>query len=173
MSAATSQGAACSGCQAGRYTSAVGATACLSCGKGTFISMLGVSVCSQCQQGAFASSIGASSCIACQPGTTNAGPGASNCTVCPNTLAAQAYFTVQCVLLCNVGYYVAGAVCSRCSDSSSCGAGLYRPNCTGGLNNDQTCSGQCTTCLPGAFSPARLETIRAQDARGAAAWGTS
>ena len=82
-------------------------------------------------------------CATCSPGFYSASISSSVCTTCAQPLASNAFFSSNCNWLCNVGYYVAGSACSRCSDSSACLAGQYRPNCTDGLTDAQTCSGVC------------------------------
>ena len=84
-----------------------------------------------------------SACSTCPAGMYAASISSSVCSACTQQLPANSYFSVGCTWMCNVGYYAVGSGCSRCSDSSACSAGQYRPNCTDGLTNAQTCSGVC------------------------------
>jgi hypothetical protein len=86
----------------------------------------------------------ASPCSTCLPGAYSLGISVSTCVACA-AAPANAYFPAPgCGWLCNVGFF-RNPTCTRCLDSSRCGAGQYRPNCTGGLLNDQGCTGSCTT----------------------------
>ena len=84
-------------------------------------------VCATCVPGTYSTSISSSVCTSCQPAPSNG------------------FYVSNCTYHCNAGYYVVqGAGCALCSDSSLCSAGQYRPQCTNGVTNDQTCNGQCS-----------------------------
>ena len=147
---ASSQAQACPNtCSTGTYTSALGATSsalgCIACPKGTFATNIGISVCTLCPaNGVYSSIQGATQCAQCGAGTTTLVTGASMCSACSPGAPGNGHFVSLCSWLCNAGYYVTGSTCSPCSNSAACGAGQYRPLCTNGQYDNQTCSGYCT-----------------------------
>ena len=82
-------------------------------------------------------------CSTCPGGTYAKNISTSVCSTCTQQPPANGVFSVGCSWLCNAGYYVMSSACARCSDSSACTAGQFRPNCTDGLTDAQTCSGVC------------------------------
>ena len=84
-------------------------------------------------------------CSGCAPGTYSPAINVPGCLACPGALPSNAVYPWSgCAWICNAGYYVAGAGCGTCSDSSGCAAGQFRPLCTNGITNNQTCSGTCS-----------------------------
>jgi len=127
----------CTGCVAGQYQVATGASTCLVCNSGTYKSAIGAGTCTpcdvgtisvassasctQCVAGQYQPSTGSSTCSACSGGKYSAA-GASGCTGCqPGTTGVQA----------------GGASCTPCA------AGTYS-SASGSLT--------CITCLADTFS---------------------
>ena len=140
-------------CAAGTFSSAAQSYACSSCTAGTYMDSTGASACLPCTLGNYCPAA-CSLPQACNPGTTTVAVGASICTTC-SALTVNAQFTTLCSWKCNVGYYIpaqASSTCAACSGSSACNAGYYRPLCTNGLADSETCSGQCINKPAQSFS---------------------
>jgi len=129
----------CTNCDAGKYSSTVGATSiatCLTCGAGTK-SSAGSSSCTTCDSGQY-SAAGSSSCTNCGPGKASSA-GSGSC------------------ITCDAGQYSPGV-----SGSDLCGmcpAGTYSlvgsgscTDCVAGKYSSNQGSGSCSTCLAGQFS---------------------
>ena len=85
-------------------------------------------------------------CKACDAGWYSLGIHLSACAACAPPPANGYYFASECdSWKCNVGFYRSKAnVCERCRDSSLCAPGQFRPLCTDGLEDTQTCDHACT-----------------------------
>jgi len=85
-------------------------------------------------------------CKACDTGLYSLGINVSTCAACATPPANGYYFASECdSWKCNVGFYRSKAnVCERCRNSSLCAPGQFRPLCTDGLGDTQTCDHACT-----------------------------
>lgn len=90
--------------------------------------------------------VSAPMCKACDTGWYSLGIHLSACAACAPPPANGYYFASECdSWKCNVGFYRSKAnVCERCRDSSLCAPGQFRPLCTDGLEDTQTCDHACT-----------------------------
>jgi len=79
--------AACTGCDAGKYSNETGMTvqsACLACPVGKYQNETGASSCLICRAGTYSSSASASACRVCDVRTYQDAAGASACNSCPH-----------------------------------------------------------------------------------------
>jgi hypothetical protein len=114
------------------------------CALGSFAGSMGLSQCTLCAAGSFGGSTGLSVCTLCAAGVTSLA-GSSVCDISATGAPLNAHYTTGSNWVCNIGYYkTSSTTCSKCLDSSACPLGTYRPPCTDGLTNTQTCSGSCT-----------------------------
>ena len=134
----------CSNCLAGKF-SAASASVCSDCEGGKFSAAQSSSSCDVCPANMF-SLASSTACTLCHPGTASSS-GVSVCSACPNTPPANARFTRLCEWRCNVGYYNATpSACTLCTSNVSCAAGLFRAQCTDGIQNSPgNCTSVCTT----------------------------
>ena len=139
---------ACLSCNPGSYASASASQGCMQCTAGSFSGVRGQSACVLCPVGTYSAYSNSTFCQSCANGYNSATQGGSVCTVCPSgSLPSNAQYISCCSWRCNVGYYnLTSSGCSPCTDSSACSPGYFRPPCTDGVSNTQTCSG---LCVPG------------------------
>jgi hypothetical protein len=132
----------CTLCDAGTFSTSVGAAAkssCQSCAPGSFGSSQGQTSCQPCPPGLFNPVQGQTACRPCPGGSFSSSPGASaSCSSCP----AGSYCPPGCSLplTCPPG--------SECRPNSA----LPQP-CANGTFADAWGKELCTSCPPGSFCP--------------------
>jgi hypothetical protein len=136
---------ACTNCEAGKFSAAVGAGACNNCGAGKFSAAVGASLastCAECGAGKYSAGPVSTVCTDCAAGKYSAGPASTVCTNCEAGKFSAA---------------VGSTIASTCAD---CGAGKYSAatastvctNCTAGTYSVTTGALVCTNCAAGKFS---------------------
>ena len=127
-------------CDAGKYSTALGATT--------------EDVCQECEAGTFSGNDGSTECSPCPQGTYQGGTGATQCTECPansyvetDSLVQDEYIDVQ-DCQCLRGYYFdadfTGSECQPCPPGFACNNNVQTP-CSG---NTYSTGGafECTAC---------------------------
>ena len=130
---ATSDGAACTACDADTYKSDTGVGQCSACPAGTN-SAGGSRALIDCKCSAgYSGSFDGAACTACDAGTYKVAPGAGHCSACPAGTSSSGGGTQLVDCKCLAGYTAA-------SDGVACSA------CKAGTHKDSAGAGGCVEC---------------------------
>lgn len=134
--ATSGHGGQCLQCEAGRFSSARGATACSSCAPGFYSNQAGATECAACAVGSEAPERQSTQCAACRAGSYADVPGMSSCSRCtPGSFQASAR----------------GTLCRDCSEGVLVGGTTQFFGAAG--PSDCQCPPESFWHLPGAGAP--------------------
>ncbi|KAJ1494851.1 hypothetical protein T484DRAFT_1608720, partial [Baffinella frigidus] len=142
----TSDGAACSACEAGGFKSVVGTGSCTACPSHTSSSEKSDEVTDCVCVAGYTVASDRVACTACEAGTYKAATGAGECSTCPagtsSALGSDALDDCKCL----VGY-------RGTSDGAACTA------CEAGTFKSAAGAGECSTCPPGTNSVSESDEV--------------
>ena len=152
------ESSACMVCEAGLYSSQIGASTCQVCSRGTYSTTTGAvgsEACQACVAGSFSSALGQSSCEMCDQGTFSTSAGAMGSRTCQACVAGS-FSSLQgasVCISCSASSYGTGtgmpsqsAACMNCAlGTYATGVGSSMP-CTNGLPQN------AISCLTGQYA---------------------